>query len=199
MGEDKANLDLGGQPLLAHVLARVAERCDPIVVAARPGQTLPAVAGLEPVRIDDPVADAGPLVGLAQALAWLAARGVSEAYLGSCDAAGLSRTHLDFVLDRLARARAERGAIAVVPVDADGRRHPLASAVAVAPMSTRASSLLAAGRGRLQALFDPGDDGPIVEVPVAELPDPEALRPCNTPDEWRAWLERLSRRSAGPR
>lgn len=187
MGRDKAWLELDGQPLLARVIAVLARRCSPIVVSARPGQQLSAVAGIELLRVDDPMIDAGPLVGLHAALERLAADGVARAYLGSCDAAGLDERHVDFMLSRL-----RSPAIAAVPIDADGRRHPLASAIDVAGLRARAAARLAAGRHRLQELFA----GPeVIAVPIAELPDPEVLAPCNTPQEWAALLTRLAARS----
>lgn len=187
MGRDKAWLELDGRPLLARVIELLARRCAPIVISTRPGQRLPELAGVAPWRVDDPTPDAGPLVGLHAALERLAAHGVARAYVASCDAAGLSERHIEFMLGRL-----RDGAIAAVPVDIDGRRHPLAAAVDVAGLLLRATTQLRAGQHRLQALFD----GPhVVEVPIAELPDPEVLAPCNTPQEWARLLERLAARS----
>jgi molybdopterin-guanine dinucleotide biosynthesis protein A len=186
MGQDKAWLELDGQPLLARVIEVLAGRWGPIVVSARPGQTLPDLVGAW--RIDDPVPDAGPLIGVHAALEWLDVRGVTMAYLTSCDAAGLSERHVTFMLERL---RSRDGAIAAVPVDIDGRRHPLAAALAVASMRARAKAQLTAGDLRLQSLAQ----GPeVVEVPRAELPDPEVLAPCNTPQEWAQLLTRLAAR-----
>src|SRR5690606_39466202 len=90
------------------------------------------------------------------------AGGVARAYLGSCDAAGLSERHVAFMLERLSRrSRAPTTSavepwssiIAAVPIDEHGRRHPLAAAVAVAGLRARAAEQLAAGRHRLQELF----------------------------------------------
>jgi molybdopterin-guanine dinucleotide biosynthesis protein A len=185
MGRDKAWLELEGQTLLARVIELLAGRCAPIVVSARPGQVLPEVVGIEVWRVDDPTADAGPLVGLHGALERLAAAGVTTGYLGSCDAAALSERHVELMLERL---RTSSGAIAAVPVESDGRRHPLAAALDVVGMRARTAAQLAAHDQRLQTLFrGPG----IVAVPVAELPDPEVLAPCNTPEQWAALLTRL--------
>ena len=188
MGRDKAWLELDGRPLLAWVIELLARRCSPIVVSCRPGQPLPEIAGVELWRVDDPTPDAGPLVGLHAALARSLVHGVAQAYLSGCDAAGLSERHVDFMLERL---RAEPSAIAAVPVDDDGRRHPLAAALDVVEMHARATAQLAAGEARLQSLFA----GPrVVEIAVAELPDPEVLAPCNTPREWAALLTRRAAR-----
>jgi molybdenum cofactor guanylyltransferase len=194
MGRDKAWLELDGRPLLARVIELLARRCSPIVISTRPGQRLPEFDELEPWevepwRVEDPEPDAGPLVGLQAALERLAAHGVARAYLGSCDAAGLSERHVDFMLERL---QADPTAIAAVPIDDERRRHPLAAAIDVAGLLERATAQLAAGQHRLQALFDGPD---IIDVPIAELPDPEALAPCNTPQEWAALLTRRAGRS----
>jgi molybdenum cofactor guanylyltransferase len=182
MGRDKAWLELDGRPLLAWVIEVLARRCEPIVISARPGQALPEIAGLR-VRVDDPVADAGPLVGILAACELLEARGVSRAYLSSCDAAALSDDHVGFMLDRLGP-----GVIAAVPIELDGRRHPLASAIDVAGIRARAAAMLAVGELRLQALMSGPD---VLDVAVAELPDPAVLAPCNTPQEWAALSRRL--------
>ena len=188
MGRDKAWLELEGRPLLARVIELLARRCSPIVVSCRPGQALPELVGVEPWRVDDPAPDAGPLVGLHAALERLAAAGVTQAYLSGCDAAMLSERHVDFMLERL---RATHDAIAAVPVESDGRRHPLASALDVAELLARVQAQLTAGEARLQALFT----GPrVVEIAIAELPDPEVLAPCNTPQEWAELLTRSAAR-----
>jgi len=188
MGRDKAWLELDGRPLLAHVIELLARRCSPIVVSCRPGQVLPELRSGAVWRVDDPTPDAGPLIGLHAALARLDAAGVGDAYLSGCDAAALSERHVQFMLERL---RAEPDAIAAVPVEIDGRRHPLAAALDVSELLARASAQLAAGEARLQALFS----GPrTVEVAIAELPDPEVLAACNTPREWDQLLTRLAAR-----
>ena len=193
MGRDKAWLELDGRPLLARVIELLALRCSPIVVSCRPGQVLPELRVAElrsgaVWRVDDPSPDAGPLIGLHAALARLDAAGIEAAYLSGCDAAALSERHVEFMLERL---RAEPAAIAAVPIESDGRRHPLAAALAVSELLARASAQLAAGEARLQALFS----GPrVVEIEIAELPDPEALAPCNTPQQWDQLLTRLAAR-----
>ncbi|HLT40247.1 MAG TPA: hypothetical protein VK034_28405, partial [Enhygromyxa sp.] len=116
--------------------------------------------------------------------------------------AGLSERHVAFMLERLSRrSRAPTTSavepwssiIAAVPIDEHGRRHPLAAAVAVAGLRARAAEQLAAGRHRLQELFVGPD---VVEVASAELPDPEVLAPCNTPQQWAELLTRLATRSS---
>lgn len=180
MGRDKAWLEFGGHPLLVHVIAIVAERCRPIVVAARAGQTLPPLEHPAVERIDDAIADGGPLVGIVAGLTKLSERGVERAYIGSCDAAGITTAHVGFMLDSL---RSAPTMVALVPCDVDGRAHPLASAVIVDAMLTRAKAQLSRQDLRLQALFR----GPqIGRIPAAQLPDPSVLAPCNTPEQLEA-------------
>ena len=175
MGRSKAWLELHGRPLLSHIAELLAARCRPLVVVAAAGQRLPPLPPAAE-RLDDPVADAGPLWAVAAGLEHLAAASVATAYLASCDAAALTRAHVDAMLAELERS----GAAAVVPVAA-GRRHPLAAALRVAPMRARARRLIAAHERRLQQLFAVPE---VAELPVQRLPDPRVLAPCNTPEQW---------------
>jgi molybdopterin-guanine dinucleotide biosynthesis protein A len=187
MGRDKAWLEFGGRPLLVHVLAIVAERCRPIVVAARAGQSLPPLEHSAVERIDDAIAVGGPLVGIISGLTKLSELGVEHAYLNSCDAAGITTAHVGFMLDSL---RSAPTMVALVPCDVDGLAHPLASAVVVDAMLTRATVQLSRQDLRLQALFR----GPqIGRIAAAQLPDPDVLAPCNTPEQLAAL--RLAARS----
>jgi molybdopterin-guanine dinucleotide biosynthesis protein A len=189
MGSDKAWLDLDGRPLLEVVVSTLARCCAPIVIAARQGQRLPALDGFAVERVDDPVADGGPLVGVVAGLERLAARGIERAYLGSCDAASVSVRHVEFMLAQLGAAlQIDPDVRAVVPCDPDGRVHPLASAVAVPAMLAHAKAELARGQLRLQRVFGGGQ---LRTVAAAALPDPRVLLPCNTPAQWRA-LSRLA-------
>lgn len=185
MGRDKAWLELGARPLLVHVVAIVAERCRPIVVAARPGQELPRIDHPAVERVEDAIPDCGPLVGLIAGLTRLAERGVERAYIGSCDAAAITTAHVSFMLDALRDAPAK---VAMVPCDHDGRAHPLASAVVVDAMLARAKSQLSRQDLQLQALFQGPQIGRMFAV---RLPDPSVLAPCNTPEQWAALTAKL--------
>jgi molybdenum cofactor guanylyltransferase len=180
MGCDKAWLEFEGRALLVHVVAIVAERCRPIVVAARAGQQLPPLEHPAVERVDDQLIDGGPLAGIVAGLSRLSEHGVERAYIGSCDAAAITTAHVAFMLDALREAPSK---VALVPCDRDGRAHPLASAVVVDAMLTRAKSQLSRQDLRLQALFQ----GPqVLRIASARLPDPEVLAPCNTPEQWEA-------------
>ncbi|PRQ07164.1 molybdenum cofactor guanylyltransferase [Enhygromyxa salina] len=192
MGTDKAWLELDGRPLLEHVVSVLAGCCGVIVIAARPGQQLPPLAGHPVERVDDPVPDGGPLVGVVAGLERLAAHGVARAYLGSCDAAAVSARHVEFMLAQLRAAQQlDPGVCAVVPREPDGRVHPLAAAVAVDAMHAHAQTELARGQLRLQRVFGAAQ---LQVIEVAALPDPDALLPCNTPAQWRALARTISSR-----
>jgi molybdopterin-guanine dinucleotide biosynthesis protein A len=189
MGTDKAWLELDGRPLLELVVAVLRRRCGVIVIAARPGQQLPTFADGAVERVDDPVQDRGPLVGVVAGLERLAARGVERAYIGSCDAAAVSAAHVEFMLAQLgAQLQADPSVRAVAPRDDDGCVHPLASAVVVDAMLAHAAAELARGQLRLRSVFE----GPqLRSIAVAALPDPNVLLPCNTPAQWQA-IKRLT-------
>lgn len=70
LGTSKPWLHWSGQPLLLHVLDRLAPLARHRIVAARPGQDLPA-GGYQ--RVNDAVSGAGPLAALAAGLACAAA------------------------------------------------------------------------------------------------------------------------------
>lgn len=71
MGAAKAALDWDGRPLLDHVAGVLARAVDgPVIVSAAPGVALPPMPSLRNgrgLRVDDPVADRGPLVGVVAA------------------------------------------------------------------------------------------------------------------------------------
>jgi molybdopterin-guanine dinucleotide biosynthesis protein A len=193
MGRPKAWLDWRGVPLLRHLVELFAALGARVIVVGARGEALPELpAGA--LRVDDPPDEdgrrGGPLVGLLAGLEALAddPRPGELALLSACDGVFLSRAHLDF----LRAAFADDPAIeAVLPVDppdpASGKRfaHPLASAVLVAPAVAAARELRAAGVRRPVALFDALNTR---RVDAAALPDPRALRTCNTPEEYAAAL-----------
>ncbi len=176
MGQAKAWLEIGGRPLLVHVIDRIAPACERIVVAAAPGQRIPELpAGV--VRVDDPerLHGRGPLVGVLVGLERLADDGVEIAYLSSCDAVALTTAHVRFMLDRLA---GEAEAEGLVPRAAH-TLHPLAAALRVGPALARARSMVANDRRRLVELASGWST-----IADQELPDPGVLAACNDPEQW---------------
>lgn len=183
MGADKAALRVAGDTLLARVVRVLASTVDEVVVVGRPGQTLSALpSGARRVDDDPERAGRGPLVGLLAGLKALQAAGIVRAYVGCVDAPLLTAAHVDWMLARL-----EDPAAAAIP-EHEGRSHPLAGAVRVAPAVEAAEDLLAADRRSAHALFER-----LGAVHVHELPDPRVLWPCNTREEWEAIQRELER------
>ncbi|MEZ4383347.1 MAG: NTP transferase domain-containing protein [Nannocystaceae bacterium] len=193
MGRPKAWLDWRGVPLLRHLVDLfVAAGARVVVVGAR-GEALPELPA-DALRVDDPPAEdgrrGGPLVGLLAGLEALAAapRPGELAFFSACDGVFLSRAHLDFLRAAVLSDPAIEAALPVDPPDpASGKRfaHPLASAALVAPAVLAARRLRDAGVRRPVALFDALRTR---RVDADALPDPRALRTCNTPEEYAAAL-----------
>lgn len=80
MGRPKAWLDFAGQPLLSHLVRRMAKDFPEVLVVAAPGQALPETGAR---RLDDDRPGEGPLAGLEVGL-----RNVSQprAFVAACDA-----------------------------------------------------------------------------------------------------------------
>ncbi len=129
-GPDKAFLDLGGRPLLAHVLDRLRPQCEGIVLS-RNGDPSRFDAYEVPVVADDIPDFAGPLAGILATLDWIAAHHpqTRSAAVSAVDTPFLP---LDFVsrLRETARIAGTPAACAV----SGGRRHPV---TALWPVSAR--------------------------------------------------------------
>jgi molybdopterin-guanine dinucleotide biosynthesis protein A len=182
MGRPKEWLDMGGTPLLRHVVDVIRTCCATVVVVGSPGQKLPPL-GPGVLRIDDPPerAHEGPLAGTVTGLRTPWDHEETLVYLGSCDSALLTRAHVEFVLTTLAE---DDHVDAVVPVEGPGGRvHTLASAVRAPVARSVAEKLFDSGKRKITSLFAALRTD---YVPVAQLPDPRAVTTCNTPAEWRA-------------
>ena len=92
MGTPKEWLDVDGEPMLTRVVRIVGAVFSPVIVAARPGQTLPPFpVGVEVVL--DRVADVGPLAGIEAALSSLEGR-TDAAFITGCDHPFLTQAFL---------------------------------------------------------------------------------------------------------
>jgi molybdopterin-guanine dinucleotide biosynthesis protein A len=177
MGEDKAWLPFRGEPLLARVVRRLAPSFGDVVVVARPGQPLPAIAAPCRVVLDD-VPDRGPLGGLAPGLR---ASRADAVFVTGCDTPFVSADVAALLFDRLG------GADGVVVTD-DGRACPLC-AVYRTSLASDVAERVATGRLRASELAArPG----IVRVPSDELratdPHLRCLVNVNTPESLAAAL-----------
>lgn len=186
MGVDKASLRWKGTTLLHARVEAASAVCEHVLVLARAEQDLPAWpdAGASVLRLDDsPRAEGeGPLMAVVRGLHRAAELGAQLACIGACDMPWLDAPHFRFVLERLARGPED----AVLPRDTGDVEvfHPLAGAVRIAPAVALGESLLHAGQRAMVRLYL-GLSVALVESEA--LPDPRALRGCNTPAQWAEW------------
>jgi len=160
-GADKALLPLAGQPLLAHVLARVAPQVATMAVSANGEAARLAGFGL-PVLADAPgCAGEGPLAGVLAGLNWAAATGAERLLVVPCDTPFLPAD----LAARLAAAPAAAFAAA------GGRDH---ASVALWRVADRAAlaALFAGGERRLRAA--------LAGAARVEFAAPEAFANINT-------------------
>jgi len=180
MGQPKAWLPFGPEPMLVRVVRILSEVVAPVLVVAARDQDLPTLpAGVEIAR--DEHDSLGPLAGLAAGLAALRGR-AEAAYATSCDAPLLRP---EFVR-RMIAALGDYDL--VIPRDA-AHRHPLAG-VYRASLESTIRELTSQNRRRL---VDLPEHCRAREIDVAELRavDPEllSLRNANTPADYAAALE----------
>jgi molybdopterin-guanine dinucleotide biosynthesis protein A len=119
-GRDKPMLQVGGRPMLARVLARLAPQCDAVIVSAN-GDLARFESFGAPIVADGIEGFAGPLAGVLAALEWAATRRPGVEWLVSApgDCPFLPRD----LVGRLHAAR--RGQGAELGVAASGARaHP---------------------------------------------------------------------------
>ncbi len=166
MGRAKAWLPWRGQPMLAHVVERLREVVDEVVVVSSAELALPPV---EALLVRDSAPAEGPLQGLAEGLARVEA---PLAFVTSTDAPFL---RADFV-----RALLSYG-VPVAPVQ--GGFVQTLAAVYPRAAARPARELLAAGRRRPLELLEAVD---YRQLDVSDLPGSDGLRGFNTPDEYLA-------------
>jgi molybdopterin-guanine dinucleotide biosynthesis protein A len=173
MGRDKALVQLGGQPLIAHLLASVEDLGDEVLITTNEPEAYRRFG----VRLaSDPVPGAGALEGLHTALA--AARG-DQVLILACDMPFVRRPLLEHMLGRTPEADI------VVPYR-DGRYEPLHAVYRREACLPPLRSALEAGEKRMISFFSE------VRVLTIESPeirrfDPEELSffNVNTPEDLR--------------
>lgn len=185
MGRPKAWLDLDGAPMLVRVCDTVAAAVASVVVVGTSGDALPELpAGI--VRVDDPQArrHGGPLAGVVTGLEAIEREGPAAVYVGAVDAAWLTTRHVQWMLDALLAAP-DCDAIVPETIASDATRVVCATSGALRSTAALAvaRARITAGRGALRGLYDALGAR---RVDVADLPDPQVVRPCNTLDDWRA-------------
>lgn len=178
MGQDKASLQIGGEPLLHRVVARLGSVL-PSVLVVGPERLQPLVPGAR--LVPDRLPDAGPLGGLVSALH--AAR-TPWVFVVGCD--------MPFVVPALVHAMAELAstplsestAVEAVLLRSSNGLEYLHAAYAVTCLPL-AEKLLAGGERALHRLVEQLHDREIPSDMVARL-DPAGLSVfnANTPAEW---------------
>lgn len=172
MGEDKAALDLGGQPMLTRIVTEMRRRCDPItVVAATDSPAYAAFADEPGLRwVTDEGPGTGPLGALAAGLTAAAADGVPVAFVCATDMPLLRAELVDELVAGLGPDDD-----AVIAEDA-ARQHPLA-AVYRSSCAGRLAELVAGGERRLLAALDG------MTVHRVGVSDPTWLTNVNAPED----------------
>jgi len=188
---DKALLDLAGQPMLAHVVARFRPQVSKLVLNANGDPARFAPFGLEVIADDDgganavePATGRGPLAGLLAAIRW-AQSAIEPDSLGGTALATVS-SDTPFLPEDLVRqlllgraGRQDRPAIAV----SAGRRHPTIGLWPLALAKDLAETL---GRGEFSADRFAARHGAIeVSFPTANIGGAEVdpFFNANTPDD----------------
>jgi molybdenum cofactor guanylyltransferase len=139
-GGDKGLLPLGGRPLIAHVIDRLAPQVGALALSANGDPARFAPFGLR-VIADGAAAGAGPLAGVLAGLDWAAALGAAALVTAAADSPFLPPD----LVARLAAAAGPGGfAIAVAPGEDGPRRHPTC---ALWPVELRPALAAALARG----------------------------------------------------
>lgn len=173
-GRDKSHALLDGQPLLQWVVRAASYVSERVVVAARPGQALPAVETARDVEyVVDVRLDAGPMAGLEAAFRLV---GTGRAFVVGVDAPLLVPGLAQAILGHLSSAQA---ALPVV----GGRRQPLVAAYDVASSLDAFSAALDSGERRILTVLDGMRVREVHESHLREH-DPElrSFENLNTPD-----------------
>ena len=176
MGQDKASLPFGDETMLGRLIRIAGSVAEDVLVVARPDQSVPAGVRV----VFDPVADLGPLAGIA---AGLSASASELNIIVACDMP-LVRPE---VLRRLVERRGDADiCLAVV----DGRASPLC-AVYRTTVASAAQTLLASGERRVMALLDRVQTKRVDAAAFRDIdPQLESFISCDTPETYAALLAR---------
>ncbi len=151
-GGDKGLLDLGGRPILAHVIDRLAPQVDRLALNAAGDPARFAAFGL-PVLPDSVSGFAGPLAGVLAGLDWAAGQGADAIVTAAADTPFFPRD-LVAVLRAAAAAEGTPLAMATTPGEGGADRHPT---FGLWPVSLRDDlrAALAAGLRKIVAWTEP--------------------------------------------
>lgn len=191
MGQDKAELSIGGETLLLRARRLLLEAgCEEVVMSGPPRADWPHR------RVEDPVAGAGPVAGIVAALRWIVAAGESPTETPASGPAPAGNSRLLFVaVDTPLLQPQSLHSLSVAGSDADAyvfADSPLPLLVSNTPdvraRIDQAERKLHAGEScSIRWLLD----GLKVErLGVSDRAD--QLRNINTPDEWSQLIHELA-------
>ncbi len=178
-GRDKPLLALGGRPMLAHVIDRLAPQVAALALSVNGDPARFAAFGL-PTLADEAADRPGPLAGMLAGLDHAAARGLPLVAVAPGDTPFLPR-------DLVARLAGALGGAPLAHAVAGGRDHPACALIRV-ELRAPLRAALAAGVRRV------GDWMRDMGAAEAEFPDPEAFFNVNRPAD----LALAEARRAGP-
>lgn len=121
-GGDKGLLEIAGKPMLAHVMSRILDQVDRVVINANGDPSRFAQFGL-PVFPDTIEGHVGPLAGVLAGMRWAAANAGSDGYIltVSTDAPLIPAD----LVARLAQGLRDRPEAAIALASSGGNRHPV--------------------------------------------------------------------------
>ena len=177
MGMSKALLPFDGEPLIVHLVNRIAPLFSELIVVGAPGQDLPKTRAR---IVRDEVAYQGPLAGIAYGLRSLAG---PSAFVTSTDAGFLRRELVAHLISRLG------GNEAVVP-QWEGHLQPLVAVYSRRVLSP-IEAQLAEGDFTLRHLLDRVKPLYVDESEIRRFdPDGESFISINTPMEYERAVAR---------
>ncbi|MFB6295255.1 MAG: molybdenum cofactor guanylyltransferase [Halobacteriales archaeon] len=185
---DKAFAELGGRPLIRHVLARLDHVTDGLLVSCRDEQ-LPLLrqaltgTGLSAGAVPDPVPDRGPAAGIA---AGLAPCRPTYAAVVACDTPLVDPGFLSALFER---AEGCDGAVPRV----DGRLRPTLAVYRTAAIRDACKRSIASGDGSLRRAVERVDVVVVPEDQVARETELRRLRDVNTPGDLAGVRETFGR------
>lgn len=189
-GGDKCLLDLGGQPILAHVLARVRPQVDRAMLNANGDPARFAAFGL-PVAADIVEGYAGPLAGVLTGLDWTA-RTMPDAVWMASFAADTPFIPTDLVARMLAAAEGGAEGVDMVCAASQGRTHPVFGLWPVRLLGELREAVVTRGIRKVDA-WTAGYRVATVDFPLTAEGDP--FFNANTPEEMAAARRLLPRSS----
>ena len=171
-GGDKGLLPLGGRPILAHVIDRLAPQVERLALNANGDPARFAPFAL-PVLADSVPGHAGPLAGVLAGLDWAAEEGAEAIVTAAADTPFFPR---DLVAVLTAAAAGTPFAMATTPGAEGLDRHPTFGLWPVA-LRDDLRAALAAGLRKVVAWTEPHG------CARARFPDAQAFFNVNTPDD----------------